>query len=784
MSISTASTTVTNNTDSEIYFVEGTPQSSWHNESGGTHTLIVAGIGALHFSDGTQYSSPNSYDPNDRTYWGVAVVDPNLSAYNVFHSLYPFLIKITETTFTCSTADATNPIWTISGPLVNGQNWFRQTVAAPGASVSVFYDTTLWYDKWFPTTDVELVLINSANDDVVTPAVYTGLGNPAPILVRGVGTLTLTNLPTTAGSYTLKTRLNGKTQLSHGQITIASTTPPTMPSGNHIHSIAATSTSTALHVYAALVNGPSRTLWHKVFPNVQGTTTPDWTLISDPQQPVYEMEASVINEGQANEDVQLSALTEDGIVKNWTQSGGWVAGTHTQLVPFELLTSSPSDGTPRVIAMDQTGKLWQTQGTAWVQLQNTPSVVFANIGSADKWIAGSDETGKVWFFDGQNWTSGASTSTFFVGVDVSYDDTKPTIWAVDDGGKLWYTDTAPTTTGFTLQLATTFAPPVEFSDIFIAVYHLTDTYIWSVSRDSEFWGGKQGQVLWEGPSWSGLRASNTGGSVLGLGAITLAGNLDVYIIAANGSGTSLWSTNLNQGVWTAWSPPNLPDGVAALKQVTATEQSPSYLYLVDASGKLYAASLQNTTQQTLVWNTLIGGTSGTVIKAAATALVNAVETVWIIDAQGNIQIASAPSFTFATAPEIITPIKNISAVSANSVAVLAGLNTAGVPFDVTYSPNPVQRSPAFGVTAPSAPLVQISLGLKTVGSGTKPFAIGLDVNYWLWSCEQGDSGWGPWVGPRAYGQPAQLSAIEAATDNIYVIDTLGLLLAANSLTNR
>jgi hypothetical protein len=55
------------------------------------------------------------------------------------------------------------------------------------------------FGRRFPTANVELVLINTANDDVIVPAVYTGLGNPAPILVRGVGTLTLTNLPTAAG---------------------------------------------------------------------------------------------------------------------------------------------------------------------------------------------------------------------------------------------------------------------------------------------------------------------------------------------------------------------------------------------------------------------------------------------------------------------------------------------------------------------------------------------------------------------------------------------------------
>lgn len=77
----------------------------------------------------------------------------------------------------------------------------------------------------------------------------------APILVRGTGTVTHTNLPTTAGSYTLKS-----TQPSYGQITIVPPSTPTMPDGNHIHSIAATSTSTVLHFYAALINGLNRTL--------------------------------------------------------------------------------------------------------------------------------------------------------------------------------------------------------------------------------------------------------------------------------------------------------------------------------------------------------------------------------------------------------------------------------------------------------------------------------------------------------------------------------------------
>jgi hypothetical protein len=99
MSFSTAATTVSNNSYSEIYFVEGTPQSSWHDENGGNHTLIVAGIGGLHFADGAQHSSPNNSNPNARTYWEVAIVNPIKQEVDVFHDLDPFLITITDTTY-------------------------------------------------------------------------------------------------------------------------------------------------------------------------------------------------------------------------------------------------------------------------------------------------------------------------------------------------------------------------------------------------------------------------------------------------------------------------------------------------------------------------------------------------------------------------------------------------------------------------------------------------------------------------------------------------------------
>lgn len=59
--LSTPAVRVTNNTEADVYFLEGTP-NAWHAEKGSVHTLIVPGYGALRFVDVEAFSSP--WSPN------------------------------------------------------------------------------------------------------------------------------------------------------------------------------------------------------------------------------------------------------------------------------------------------------------------------------------------------------------------------------------------------------------------------------------------------------------------------------------------------------------------------------------------------------------------------------------------------------------------------------------------------------------------------------------------------------------------------------------------------
>lgn len=115
-----------------------------------------------------------------------------------------------------------------------------------------------------------------------------------------------------------------------------------------------------------------------------------------------------------------------------------------------------------------------------------------------------------------------------------------------------------------------------------------------------------------------------------------------------------------------------------------------------------------------------------------------------------------------------------------SLTVLAGVDSQGVPFDLTQTAGggaPTSRSPAFGVAAPSESLIQLAIGRGSNSDGY--FAVALDVKGWTWAYQAGATAW---TGPRAYSQPAQFSGIEVGLGWIFAIDTLGALWACELAT--
>lgn len=112
--------------------------------------------------------------------------------------------------------------------------------------------------------------------------------------------------------------------------------------------------------------------------------------------------------------------------------------------------------------------------------------------------------------------------------------------------------------------------------------------------------------------------------------------------------------------------------------------------------------------------------------------------------------------------------------------MLAGLDSQGAPFDLTQTAGggaPASRSPAFGVAAPSASLIQLAIGR---GSNSEGYvAVALDSKGWIWAYQAGATAW---IGPRAYSQPAQFSGIEVGLGWLFAIDTLGALWACELAT--
>lgn len=780
--LSTPAVRVTNNTGADVYFLEGTP-NAWHAENGGVHTLIVPGYGSLRFVDGETYSSPNSSDRNERVYYRMFVQDPLGGQWGLFHNQNPLLITLEDDgRFSITTVGAINPIWSMTGVLRGCAPWLRQLAAPVGEPVNLVYDTS-----WYGATNVDIILVAAADDHVAEPPVLLTLS------ARGQGTVAATSMPTVPAAYVFKTRIDGFAALTVGRLVILPPRPA-MGGDAHIHSIAAASTSAGVHFLASLLRGGQRTLWRTVL--VDGASDQNWSLISDPTQPLTEIEIAITRD----QTPLIFALDDRGYVHTKAGDAPWLAAPWGgQSVPFRQMTSCPQGGAPRMVAMDDVGRWWQTtQSTAgtWSNWASLPDpigdgapLVFLDIASAGSWLAGVNHDGRLWLSaDGQSWIAATASSGSlprYVSTDVTLDTTgaSATLWGVDASGRLWLASgvqpgAAP---GLSLASAAGFAPPVPLGDVFCAIRHGADVRLWGVSNSLALWSGLQGQALWEGPSWAGFRASsarNLLGAAAAAGGATARSSL--YMTAAAASGTALWyAVQSTQGDWNGWYSLTGPS-TASVRQLATPKGAAGRLWALCSDKTLYWAT-PGEDPKASVWTQLAGVSA---LRVASARLPDGSEAVWIVTSAGDVQIASSASqfatFTSTGAPSARAIAAFDTTQAGTKVTVLAGLNSDGTPFDLTQTAgggSPGSRSPAFGVAAPSGVLVQIAIGR---GSSTDGYvAVGLDNKGWIWAYQSGATAW---TGPRAYSQPAQFSGIEVGLGWIFAIDSLGTLWACELAT--
>lgn len=629
--LSTPAVRVTNNTEADVYFLEGTP-NAWHAEKGSVHTLIVPGYGALRFVDVEAFSSPWSPNPNERIYYRMRVEDPLGGQWDLYHNQNPLLITLEEDgRFSITTQGATNPIWSMTGTLRGCAPWLRQLAAPLGQQVNLVYDTA-WYGA---ATDVEIILIAAADRYMAEPPALLTLS------ARGQGTVTAAAMPTVPGAYVFKTRIDGFAALTVGQLVILPPRP-VMGSDPHIHSIAAASTPTSLHFLASLMRGGQRTLWHTVL--ADGAANSDWSLISDPTQPLTEIEIAITRD----QSPLIFALDDRGYVHTKAGDAPWRAAPWGgQSVPFRQMTSSPQGGSPRVVAMDEVGRWWQTtQSTAgtWSNWSTLPDpigdgapLVFLDIASAGSWLAGVNYDGRPWLSaDGQSWIAATASSGSlprFISVDVTMDTTgaSATLWGVDASGRLWFATGVQSGAAPRLSLASAsgFAPPVPLGDVFCAVRHGADVRLSGVSNSLALWSGLQGQALWEGPSWAGFRASsarNLQGAAAGRIGATARSSL--YMTAAAGGGTALWyAIQSSQGDWDGWYSLPRPSVTASVRQLATPKSATGRLWALCNDKNLFWAT-PGEDPKSSVWTQLAGIAA---VRIASARLPDGSESVWILD---------------------------------------------------------------------------------------------------------------------------------------------------------
>jgi hypothetical protein len=191
---------------------------------------------------------------------------------------------------------------------------------------------------------------------------------------QGKGTFAINGSlsPPTNGSYMLRTMCQGRAVMVHGNFyTYSEQSPRSYSPG--ICSIAAGSSRNTLHLYAAVTETWTRSLWH------YQTDQADlhggiWKRVQNNNQPIQEIEVTITATG-----AMLFALHDTGFVRmrmgetNW-QPSPWAR----QLIPFLQLTVVAQAGMPTLIGKDEIGGLWTTQQTdpvhdqwsTWQELAN------------------------------------------------------------------------------------------------------------------------------------------------------------------------------------------------------------------------------------------------------------------------------------------------------------------------------------------------------------------------------------------------------------------------------
>ena len=798
---------ITGSLDATLYFLDGNVNDpGFHDVNKGNRILVALGYGVIQFSttSGPQRHMPSpsiGWDGGapDDPFYDLRVSNPAGASKSVRYASTKLQLTIDE--------DAV-----LSGPgpssvsryadfhvaFTDGASWLRQSRLRTGNSITVFYDTA-WFDQAGLTQNLELRVIKASDWQLTDPPAVTSKSIP-----QGKGTFTISGslLPPTTGSYMLRTMFQDRAVMGHGTFyTYSEPSPRSYSPG--ICSIAAGSSGNSLHLYAAVTEMWTRSLWH------YQTDQADlhggiWRRVQNNNQPIQEIEVIITATG-----AMLFALDETGFVRmrmgetNW-QPSPWAG----QLIPFLQLTVNAQVGVPTLIGMDEIGGLWTTQQTdpvhdQWVTWQelagvtiNGQRVSFKDIGSAGQFVCGVDSDGNALISaDRVNWIQASlgsgQTQIPFVASDLSLDSVSggALLWLVDEQGILWENAAPfqPADTSITITKQMSHMPPVPLDSVFCAVAHRSTTHFFSSSRGIELWSGIAGQAAWEGPTWNSLKSITRKGldftTVIEIPpAFPETPTLRFFAL----SGGALWiKAPEANGSWDAWKPytvSGLPKS-AIIKQMGQAAIGRLWA-IVQASDSRYAATFTTAPNITPLWS------AATVLDAdfMVSTIANEETYFWQLSAAKGFQLQVFPART----RDQIDAAKPVSMAATTTVGadgydrvIFVGLANNGMLYDLTYSKSartaPV-RSPAFGLPPPSAKLMIVRIRPSLDRKNATVLA--LDVNGFLWAAQQHDAGWTqPWQGPKVFSQPAQFSMFETTAQYILGTDPFGSLWLYDFATN-
>ncbi|MGK5081541.1 hypothetical protein [Janthinobacterium sp. HLX7-2] len=773
-----------NRSDAEAFFLAG-PPASWNGENGGVHTLVLPGMGLLRFADGPPEYSPNQVNPNARILWPITLSDTQGGRGGVFHDLDPLLIGIDDGgSYSITTQGATNPSWTVSGPIRDGEPWIDRKVYRPGERIVVNYDTTFYGGP------VDLCIVRSSE-------AYRA--NPQPVAMQSVNGKGTVDFPVPdAGGYVLKGCIDGRAVLGHGRLMVKSGSR-SMPAGRHIMSTTAAGSDTALHMIVTVMDAGHRSMWHGV--GIPGSDAITWTQSAGGEDfPVAESEIVLHSDGS----LTYFALDGDGRIRMKHGDDAWSsAGWNGQPVAFSDLSASHENGILAIYALDESGSLWSSAfgGTSWGSWQAFAASgipTFVDISSAAGYVAGVDGSGELWFSapGSASWVQAVGGSGSFLLVDMTWDPaaSQASLWVTDGEGGIWsgaIVQGAATMTRLPTTGPLAFTCPVPVTGDFCVVQQGARTFVWAVSGLIQIWGGVLGETMWDGPTWGGLRLEPAPPIMSVAAFVDAPSGKQTILVAAldlsRASGTSLWTGSLDASVnppeWDLWNPEPAPDGQSLIAEIVAAHAGASRVWARNAAGQFFAGSLSS---GDLTWQPAMTGIAA---RIAAALLPDGTEAAWIVRPDGSVEqgVAVSGAVNFSPVPGVVA--REIAAVSSEAASLrrtlVIGVDPSRVPFDFYASSStvPVVRSPAFGIPAPSVMLMSMEMGTWSGGSKLRAFA--LDADGWLWSvAEDGSDNWGSaWEGPRWKGQPARFSRVQCSGDVVFAVDTAGLLWRLDASTD-